>query len=261
MRDAVGADRRRSPRGSPAERLEAGAQRTDDEVLLVGADDAGALARDVDGQTRSVGDPDDEVVVQRRARGRRRRSRARGWRWSRARGRARPGHGASDALIVGTRAVSPTRPSSAAAAAASTGTVTGAGAPAMAHSGSLRPLPGDGADDGLARVEQAGGVRLQQAGHRGGGRRLDEDALLRGQQPVGRRGSSRSVTASIRPPDSSRAASACFHEAGLPMRMAVAMVYGSRDRRAVDDRRGAGGLEAPHPRARASPAPSAAYSR
>ena len=28
------------------------------------------------------------------------------------------------------------------------------------------------------------------------------------------------------PPDSSRAASACFHEAGLPMRMAVATVSG-----------------------------------
>ena len=36
-----------------------------------------------------------------------------------------------------------------------------------------------------------------------------------------------SVTASMRPPDSSRAASACVHEAGLPMRIAVAMVSGS----------------------------------
>ena len=38
---------------------------------------------------------------------------------------------------------------------------------------------------------------------------------------------SSSVTASIRPPDSSRAASAWRHEAGLPIRMAVAMVSGS----------------------------------
>ena len=36
-----------------------------------------------------------------------------------------------------------------------------------------------------------------------------------------------SVTAWMRPPDSSRAATACGHEAGLPMRMAVAMVSGS----------------------------------
>ncbi|OLT19018.1 hypothetical protein BJF80_13270 [Serinicoccus sp. CUA-874] len=38
---------------------------------------------------------------------------------------------------------------------------------------------------------------------------------------------SSSVTASTSPPDSSRAASACSQEAGLPMRMAVAMVSGS----------------------------------
>ena len=38
---------------------------------------------------------------------------------------------------------------------------------------------------------------------------------------------SSSVTESIIPPDSSRAASACSHEAGLPIRMAVAIVSGS----------------------------------
>ena len=38
---------------------------------------------------------------------------------------------------------------------------------------------------------------------------------------------SRSVTARITPPDSSRASSALVHEAGLPMRIAVAMVVGS----------------------------------
>ena len=35
-----------------------------------------------------------------------------------------------------------------------------------------------------------------------------------------------SVTESMLPPDSSRAASACFHDAGLPMRIAVAIVDG-----------------------------------
>ena len=36
-----------------------------------------------------------------------------------------------------------------------------------------------------------------------------------------------SVTISINPPDSSRAASACFQEAGLPILIAVAIVSGS----------------------------------
>ena len=36
-----------------------------------------------------------------------------------------------------------------------------------------------------------------------------------------------SVTDSMQPPDSSRAAIAWSHDAGLPMRMAVAMVSGS----------------------------------
>jgi hypothetical protein len=36
----------------------------------------------------------------------------------------------------------------------------------------------------------------------------------------------RSVTASIRPPEESRAASALVQEAGLPMRIAVAIVLG-----------------------------------
>ncbi len=36
-----------------------------------------------------------------------------------------------------------------------------------------------------------------------------------------------SETDSKRPPDSSRASSASFHEAGLPMRIAVALVSGS----------------------------------
>ena len=57
---------------------------------------------------------------------------------------------------------------------------------------------------------------------------------------------SSSVTASIRPPLSSRAAMASSHDAGSPIRMAVATVSGPLDPPAVDERRGAGGLEAPH---------------
>jgi len=35
-----------------------------------------------------------------------------------------------------------------------------------------------------------------------------------------------SVTASIKPPEESRASSACCHDAGLPIRIAVAIVFG-----------------------------------
>ena len=41
------------------------------------------------------------------------------------------------------------------------------------------------------------------------------------------------MTASIRPPDSSRAASALVHDAGLPIRMAVAIVLGFSTTRPV----------------------------
>ena len=57
-----------------------------------------------------------------------------------------------------------------------------------------------------------------------------------------------SVTASKRPPDSSRAASASFHEAGLPMRMAVALRLRVGERHPGHQRRGTGGLEAAHHR-------------
>ena len=50
------------------------------------------------------------------------------------------------------------------------------------------------------------------------------------------------------------------HDAGLPIRIAVAIVDGLRHRRAVDDRRGAGRLEAPHRAGVCVAAPSAAYS-
>ena len=48
---------------------------------------------------------------------------------------------------------------------------------------------------------------------------------IRASVPI-RREDLSSVTASIRPPDSSRAPSALVPHAGMPMRMAVAMVSG-----------------------------------
>ena len=59
---------------------------------------------------------------------------------------------------------------------------------------------------------------------------------------------SRSLTARMAPPDSSRAAIACCHEAGLPMRIAVAMVEGRGHDLAPHDGRASGGLEAEHSR-------------
>ena len=77
------------------------------------------------------------------------------------------------------------RPRRSAAVAASTGTVTGCGAPATAQSGSLRPLPVTVQTMRLARVDLALLGGLQQTGDGRGGRGLDENALLSGQQPVG----------------------------------------------------------------------------
>ena len=68
------------------------------------------------------------------------------------------------------------------------------------------------------------------------------------------------MTASIRPPDSSRAATADSHEAGLPIRMAVAMVDGSLTGSPLTI-----GAEPaawkPHIRGVREAVPSAAYSR
>ena len=52
----------------------------------------------------------------------------------------------------------------------------------------------------------------------------------------------------MRPPELSRASSAFVQDAGLPIRIAVAIVVRVLHDLAGDDRRGAGGLEAPHAR-------------
>ena len=67
------------------------------------------------------------------------------------------------------------------------------------------------------------------------------------------------MTASIRPPDASRASIASVHDAGSPIRIAVAIGLGVVDADAADERRRAGRLEAPHPRASPSTRPAAAY--
>ena len=72
--------------------------------------------------------------------------------------------------------------------------------------------------DALAALEQ-------QPGDPGGGRGLDEDAVAGGQLTLGRRICS-SVTFRNSPPDSPRAATASFQDAGLPMRIAEARVSG-----------------------------------
>jgi hypothetical protein len=70
----------------------------------------------------------------------------------------------------------------------------------------------------------------------------------------------RSVTASMRPPDSSRAASALVHDAGLPIRMAVAMVCGSATTAPVTIGAAPAAWK-PHIRGVRVAGPSAAYSR
>jgi hypothetical protein len=70
----------------------------------------------------------------------------------------------------------------------------------------------------------------------------------------------RSVTASIRPPDSSRAASALVHDAGLPMRMAVAIVLGFSTTAPVTIGAAPAAWK-PHIRGVREARPSSAYSR
>ena len=91
----------------------------------------------------------------------------------------------------------------------------------------LEAVAGDRADDRRARG-RAGRRRARRAGPRRDGRRgrLDEHALRTRTAAGARARICSSVTASIRPPDSSRAATACRQEAGLPIRIAVAMVSG-----------------------------------
>lgn len=87
-------------------------------------------------------------------------------------------------------------------------------------------MPGDRDDDGFAGRNLACSVLLDQARDTGSGTGLYEHAFLCGKPSVG--GQDLVIGDSLnQPPDSSRAATAVSHEAGLPMRMAVAIVSGS----------------------------------
>src|SRR6266542_1575357 len=110
-------------------------------------------------------------------------------------------------------------------ASTSAATSASGGASASARSGSFMPLP----------VSTQTACRGASPFRRASARRPATDAALAGSQntpshrarkPYASRIAS-SVTASIEPPDSSRAWIAPAHDAGLPMRMAVATVFGS----------------------------------
>ena len=107
---------------------------------------------------------------------------------------------------------------------------TGVRAPAIAHSGSLSPWPVR-MHTTVAPRELAFGVEMEQARDAGGARRLGEQALPR-QPPIG--GQDLAVGhRAIAPSDSVAAATALSHDAGFPIRIAVAIVWGpSRARRA-----------------------------
>ena len=111
--------------------------------------------------------------------------------------------------------------------------------------GPLRPLPVT-VHTTVEPVGPSRPDRLEQSGDAGRGRGLDEHALGARNQVVRGRISS-SVAATKRPPDSSCAATADDHEAGEPIRMAVAMVSWALTA-PQHQRRGAGGLGAQHPR-------------
>src|SRR4051794_14413205 len=104
--------------------------------------------------------------------------------------------------------------------------VTGDGAVAIAHSGSLRPCP--------VTVQ----TTVEPAGRSPAAAVCNSPATLAAlpnstNTPTERASNryaeriSRSVTAWIRPPDSRLASSAFVHDAGLPIRIAVAIVDGS----------------------------------
>ena len=101
------------------------------------------------------------------------------------------------------------------------------GEPSSAVAVSLRPWPVTVTTTVLPRTTSPPASSGEQPGDPGGRGRLDEDAVARGELAL--RGQDLVVAdrARTRPPDSSRAASASFHEAGLPIRIAVARVSGS----------------------------------
>ena len=88
----------------------------------------------------------------------------------------------------------------------------------------------------------------EQSGDPGGGGRLDEDAVARGEQRLC--GEDLLVADRLEQAAGllARPRSASSLDAGLPMRIAVATVSGSRNGLTQDQRRGSCGLESPHPR-------------
>ena len=167
--------------------VERGAQRADDEVLLVVGHLPGALPRDLDGDARRGERPHLELVVRARGRCRTRRTPDRGWRWWRGRGRGRGPHpGASRASVQAESGGDghhvgrdPHRHDVAA--------VGGAQRPLRV----LEPVPGDRDDDartGRDATLVAEPEQPRDAGRRGG---LDEDRRPRRTGRGARRGSAR----------------------------------------------------------------------
>ena len=105
------------------------------------------------------------------------------------------------------------------------GIVTGAGAPEIAHSGSFRPLP----VTVHTTRSPASRVPCSRACNRPATLAADAGSTKTASLAASSRYADRicrSVTDSIAPPDWSRASSALVQLAGLPMRIAVAMVEG-----------------------------------
>ena len=211
---------------------------------------AGALARDLDDEPRPLGHRGHDVRRPRpRGPGRASRSPGRGWRCSRARAPRTPtaDRRASAALTVSPRGRAPARRGEGVDRHPGPATTSEPSALRSAHCGSLRPWPVTVQTmRGPARHEP-GLVRREQAGDGRGGRRLDEDALAGGQQAV--RGEDLLVGDRL-----DAAAGLVAGRLGLLPRGGVADAdrggdgLGVVDGVAEHDRRGAGGLEAPHPR-------------
>ncbi len=139
------------------------------------------------------------------------------------------------------------RPRRSAAAAASTGTVTGCGAPATAQSGSFSPFPVTVQTIVWPGSTLPCSAALQQARDGRGGRGLDEDALLRGQQPVG------AQDLTVRHLVDEAAGLVAGRQGVVPGGRVADADGGGDGGRVPDDLaahqgRGAGGLEAPHAR-------------
>ena len=129
-------------------------------------------------------------------------------------------------VICDPRRAAQARSSAAATATGSTGTAVTSGIPTSAVSGSLRPLPVTVHTTVEPRLTQPSSTDLQQAGDAGGRRRLDEhpfggrDQVICRQDLLVGRGQEAAVglVAAPRPRQ--------VHDAGAPIRIAVAMVSG-----------------------------------